>query len=269
MPEPAEIDAPRGDVQRLFDLDSKVIVVTGGTHGLGRAMVGAFAGCGAQVVVVSRNAESCVKVVAEVCDAGGRAVAKPCHVGRWAELEPLVDSVYDDFGRIDVLVNNAGSSPLYGRLTEITEDLWDKTIALNLKGPFRLCALVGERMTGGTGGSIINVSSVGAVRPTRDIIPYAAAKAGLNAMTVALADAFGPEGPRQRDHARAVSHSHLRSVGHGRAGGADPELPDAACGRAAGDRGCCPVPRKWRLELYDGHRAPRRRGRAVGAPDGR
>jgi NAD(P)-dependent dehydrogenase (short-subunit alcohol dehydrogenase family) len=193
MPEPAEIEAPRGDVRRLFDLDSKVIVVTGGTHGLGRAMVGAFADCGAQVVVVSRNAESCVKVAAEVCDAGGHAVAKPCHVGRWAELEPLVDSVYDDFGRIDVLVNNAGSSPLYGRLAEVSEELWDKTIALNLKGPFRLCALVGERMTEGTGGSIINVSSVGAVRPTRDIVPYAAAKAGLNAMTVALADAFGPK----------------------------------------------------------------------------
>jgi len=82
MPEPAEIDAPRADVRRLFDLDSKVILVTGGTHGLGRAMVGAFADCGAQVVVVSRNAESCVKVAAEVCDAGGHAVAKPCHVGR-------------------------------------------------------------------------------------------------------------------------------------------------------------------------------------------
>jgi NAD(P)-dependent dehydrogenase (short-subunit alcohol dehydrogenase family) len=103
-----------------------------------------------------------------------------------------VESVYAELGRIDILVNNAGASPLYGPLSEVSEELWDKTVALNLKGPFRLCALVGERMAAGAGGSIINVSSVGAVRPTRDIVPYAAAKAGVNAMTVGLAHAFGP-----------------------------------------------------------------------------
>jgi NAD(P)-dependent dehydrogenase (short-subunit alcohol dehydrogenase family) len=186
-------DAPLGDLRRLFDLTGKVTVVTGGTCGLGRAMVQAFAGCGAEVVVVSRRAEACAAVVAEVRQSGGRAVARPCHVGHWAELERLVDAIYDEMGRIDVLVNNAGSSPLYGRLSDVTEELWDKTIAVNLKGPFRLCALVGERMAAGSGGSIINISSVGAVRPTRDIVPYAAAKAGVNAMTVAFADALGPE----------------------------------------------------------------------------
>jgi NAD(P)-dependent dehydrogenase (short-subunit alcohol dehydrogenase family) len=194
MLEPADpSDASQADVRQLFDLTAKVIVVTGGTQGLGRAMVGAFAGCGADVVVVSRRAEACEEVAAAVRGAGGRAVGRACHVGRWGELEPLVDSVYEEFGRVDVLVNNAGSSPLYGRLSDVSEALWDKTIALNLKGPFRLCALVGERMAAGAGGSIINVSSVGAVRPTRDIVPYAAAKAGVNAMTVAFADAFGPK----------------------------------------------------------------------------
>ena len=82
------------------------------------------------------------------------------------------------FGRVDVLVNNAGVSPLYAELSDVTEELFDKVIAVNLKGPFRLSALVGERMAAGDGGSIINVSSTGAVRPTRDIVPYAAAKAG-------------------------------------------------------------------------------------------
>ena len=186
-------DAPQADVRRLFDLTSKVIVVTGGTQGLGRAMVRAFARCGAEVVVVSRSAESCESVAAEVRDAGGRAVGRPCHVGHWDELEPLVDWVHDAYGRIDVLVNNAGSSPVYGRLSDVSEALWDKTVALNLKGPFRLSALVGERMAAGAGGSIINVSSVGAVRPTRDIVPYAAAKAGVNAMTIGFADALGPK----------------------------------------------------------------------------
>ena len=96
-------------------------------------------------------------------------------------------------GRVDVLVNNAGVSPLYATLGEVTEELFDKVIAVNLKGPFRLCALVGERMVADDGGSIINVSSTGAVRPTGDIVPYAAAKAGLNAMTVGFAHALGPK----------------------------------------------------------------------------
>jgi NAD(P)-dependent dehydrogenase (short-subunit alcohol dehydrogenase family) len=186
-------DASAHEVWSRFDLSSRAVVVTGGTQGLGRAMVAAFARCGADVIVVSRKRDACEEVVAEVRELGGRAVARQCHIGHWDELEPLVDGIYEEFGRIDVLVNNAGSSPLYGRLTDVNEALWDKTLALNLKGPFRLSALVGERMAAGNGGSIINISSVGAVRPTRDIVPYAAAKAGLNAMTVAFADALGPK----------------------------------------------------------------------------
>ena len=114
-----------------------------------------------------------------------------------------------------MLVNNAGISPLYGQLSAVSEELWDKVIGVNLKGPFRLCALVGERMDAGAGGSIINLSSTGSVRPTGDIVPYAAAKAGVNAMTIGLADAFGPQGPRQRDHARPVPNRHRQELGHG------------------------------------------------------
>jgi NAD(P)-dependent dehydrogenase (short-subunit alcohol dehydrogenase family) len=187
------LESAESPAAALFDLTGRVVVVTGGTQGLGRAMVAAFAGCGAEVVVVSRRREACEEVAAEVRAGGGKAHARPCHVGHWPELEPLVEDVYATLGRIDVLVNNAGSSPLYGRLSDVSEELWDKTLALNLKGPFRLSALVGERMAAGDGGSIVNVSSVGSVRPTRDIVPYAAAKAGLNAMTVAFADALGPK----------------------------------------------------------------------------
>jgi NAD(P)-dependent dehydrogenase (short-subunit alcohol dehydrogenase family) len=194
MLQPAEpSDMPAGAPWSIFDLSSRVVVVTGATQGLGRAMVTAFARCGAEVVVVSRRREACEAVAAGIREAGGHAVARACHVGHWDELAPLVDGIYEELGRIDVLVNNAGSSPQYGRLSDVTEELWDKTVALNLKGPFRLSALVGERMAAGAGGSILNVSSVGSIRPTRDIVPYAAAKAGLNAMTIALADAFGPK----------------------------------------------------------------------------
>jgi NAD(P)-dependent dehydrogenase (short-subunit alcohol dehydrogenase family) len=176
----------------LFDLSGRVAVVTGGTRGLGLAIAGAFAGAGAHVVVVSRKADACDRVAAGIRAAGGRATACAAHVAHWDELEPLVDRIYGELGRIDVLVNNAGSSPVYDSLSSVSEQLWDKTLAVNLKGPFRLCALVGERMVAAGRGSIVNVSSIGAVRPTRDIVPYAAAKAGLNAMTVGLADALGP-----------------------------------------------------------------------------
>ncbi len=183
-------DAP--DVRDLFDLTGRIAVVTGGTRGLGLAMVRAFASAGAEVVVVSRKPEACDEVVAGLRSEGLKAVAHACHVGHWDELEPLVDLVYRDFGRVDVLVNNAGISPPYGRLSEVTESLFDKVLSVNLKGPFRLAALVGERMVAAGGGSIINVSSTGAVRPTSDIVPYAAAKAGVNALTIGLAHAFGP-----------------------------------------------------------------------------
>ncbi len=124
---------------------------------------------------------------------GRRALAHVCHVGRWDEIDALVDAAYAEFGRIDVLVNNAGLAPTYPNPQGVTEELWDKTLAVNLKGPFRLTSLVGARMCEGDGGSIVNISSIGGVRPTHDILPYAAAKAGLNALTVGFADAFGPK----------------------------------------------------------------------------
>ena len=176
----------------MFDLTGRLAVVTGGTRGLGLAMVRAFASAGAEVVVVSRKPDACNKVVAALRSEGLKAAGCACHVGHWEELEPFVDGIYRDFGRIDVLVNNAGISPIYGRLSEVTEELFDKVIAVNLKGPFRLAALVGERMVAAGGGSIINVSSTGAIRPTSDIVPYAAAKGGVNALTIGLAHAFGP-----------------------------------------------------------------------------
>jgi NAD(P)-dependent dehydrogenase (short-subunit alcohol dehydrogenase family) len=176
-----------------FDLSGRVALVTGGTRGLGLAIARAFSEAGADVMVASRKEEACLQVAAELRAGGGRAVGRACHVGHWDEVERLVEAAYREFGRVDVLVNNAGVSPLYSALSEVTEELFDKVIAVNLKGPFRLCALVGERMVATGGGSIINISSTGAVRPTGDIVPYSAAKAGLNALTVGFAHALGPK----------------------------------------------------------------------------
>jgi NAD(P)-dependent dehydrogenase (short-subunit alcohol dehydrogenase family) len=168
-------------------------VVTGGSRGLGREMVLALAGAGADVVIASRKLDACEELAAEVRETTGRrALAVACHVGRWDDVGALADAAYAELGRVDVLVNNAGMSPLYPDVGAITEDLWDKVLDVNLKGPFRLTAIVGERMRRDGGGSIVNVSSVASTHPRPDVVPYAAAKAGVNAITEAFAHAFGP-----------------------------------------------------------------------------
>jgi NAD(P)-dependent dehydrogenase (short-subunit alcohol dehydrogenase family) len=176
-----------------FDLTGRVALVTGGSRGLGRAMVAGFARAGADVVIASRDGARCAEYAREITETTGRAaLGVGVHVGHWAELDGLADAAYQRFGRVDILVNNAGMSPRYGAVSDVSEDLFDKVTAVNLKGPFRLAALVGSRMAEGGGGSIINISSMAAVRPRADVLPYAAAKAGLNAITVGLAHAFGP-----------------------------------------------------------------------------
>ncbi|MFE4970431.1 SDR family NAD(P)-dependent oxidoreductase [Streptomyces sp. NPDC056660] len=181
--------APSG----LFDLTGRVALVTGGSRGLGREMVLAFAEAGASVVITSRRVEACRELAREVSERTGRAaLAYGCHMGRWDELDGLVEAAYERFGQVDVLVNNAGMSVPYDRPTDVTEKMWDSVVGLNLKGPFRLTALIGSRMAEQSGGSIINVSSTGSIRPTPGILPYAAAKSGLNALTEGFARAFGP-----------------------------------------------------------------------------
>jgi NAD(P)-dependent dehydrogenase (short-subunit alcohol dehydrogenase family) len=182
-----------GYADELFDLTDQVVLITGGSRGLGREMAIAVARCGADVIIASRNLDNCVAAADEIEKATGRA-AMPyqVHVGRWDQLDGLVDAAYERFGKVDTLINNAGMSPLYESLTSVSEKLFDAVINLNLKGPFRLSALVGERMVDAGGGTIINISSTGSIRPRGDFLPYAAAKAGLNALTRGLAMAYGP-----------------------------------------------------------------------------
>lgn len=193
MPVSQASTAGTADPRRRFSLEGKVALVTGGSRGLGRSIVTAFAEAGADVVVTSRKLDACRAVAAEIEErTGRRALAHACHVAHWDELDGLVAAAYDRFGRVDVLVNNAGMSPVYGSLAGITEELWDKVVGVNLKGPFRLTALVGERMVAAGGGSVVMVSSTGSIRPKPDILPYAAAKAGLNALAEGFAQALGP-----------------------------------------------------------------------------
>lgn len=181
------------DRDNLFDLSGKVAVVTGGSRGLGREMAGAFARHGATVVVASRKLDPCLELASELTESfGTEAIGVACHVGHWDDCDALIATTIERFGTIDVLVNNAGMSPLYESLGQVTEALFDKVIGVNLKGPFRLSALAAEHMVEHGGGSIVNVSSTAAVQPSASEVPYGAAKAGLNALTVAFAHAYGP-----------------------------------------------------------------------------
>jgi NAD(P)-dependent dehydrogenase (short-subunit alcohol dehydrogenase family) len=221
-------------------LEGKVALVTGGSRGLGREMALAFAEAGADVVIVSRKISGCEALAAEIeKTTGRRALPYAAHVGDWTGLSALVDGVYETFGRLDVVVNNAGIAPLYPSLEEVTEELFDKVIQVNLKGPFRLTALAGARMVKAGGGSIINISSVASVRPVPTDLPYAAAKAGLNTLTAGFAQAFGPTvrvntimaGPFLTDISRAWDMEAFQLMADGmplRRGGAPHEIVGAA-----------------------------------------
>ena len=171
-------------MDELFRFDDKVVMITGGSRGLGKAMARAFAERGADVIVTSRKIENCEMVAEEIRGLGRRALAYACHVGHWDELGNLADAAFDEFGKVDVLINNAGMSPLYPSLSQVTEDLFDKVVGVNLKGPYRLSAIVGERMVEADGGCIINVSSNAAVQPSPNSEPYGACKAGINSLTL-------------------------------------------------------------------------------------
>jgi NAD(P)-dependent dehydrogenase (short-subunit alcohol dehydrogenase family) len=177
----------------LFDLTGKVALVTGGSRGLGREMVLAFASAGADVVIASRKLDACEALAKEVEALGRRALPVAVHAGKWAEVEQLADRAYAEFGRVDILVNNAGMSPMFESLDTLSEELFDKVMSLNFKGPFRLAAIVGTRMAEGDGGSIINMSSTASLRPHWALMPYGAAKSALTVMTEAFAGAFGPK----------------------------------------------------------------------------
>jgi NAD(P)-dependent dehydrogenase (short-subunit alcohol dehydrogenase family) len=178
----------------MFDLTGKVAVITGGSRGIGRAIAHCFASAGAEVLVASRKLDSCVAAAADIrAETGQRVEAAACHVGHWDDCERLVDHTVDTFGRLDILVNNAGISPLYPSLMEVTEELYDKTLAVNLKGPFRLGVKSAAYMAEHDGGSIINVGSIGSAMGGPTELPYACAKAGLNTLTVGLAQAFAPK----------------------------------------------------------------------------
>ncbi|GGK90983.1 SDR family NAD(P)-dependent oxidoreductase [Nocardia jinanensis] len=174
------------------DLTGKIALVTGASRGLGLAIARGLRDAGATVIVSSRKLAACEAAIAALGDGPGDAYPLELHVGRWDSIEPAVDRIVAEFGGLDIVVNNAGIAPLAENLVSVTEGLWDKTLEVNLKGPFRLMAVAGARMAAAGGGSIVNISSIGAIRPSPPEAMYAAAKNGLNALTMAFAQEYAP-----------------------------------------------------------------------------
>lgn len=175
----------------LFDLSGQVALVTGGSRGLGREMALAFADAGADVIISSRKADACEAVADEIRHRGRRAAAMPAHAGRWDEMDALAERAWAEFGRVDLLVANAGMGPMTPS-HEVSEALFDSVVSLNFKGPFRLIANIADRMARGDGGSVIATSSIASLEPMPAVVAYAGAKAALNAMVVSMAAEYAP-----------------------------------------------------------------------------
>ncbi|MEZ5709204.1 MAG: SDR family oxidoreductase [Blastomonas sp.] len=220
----------------LFDFTGKVALVTGGSRGLGYQMVKAFAERGADVIIASRKLDNCEAVAGECRALGRNALPVAAHVGKWDQCDALVEAAYNAFGRVDILVNNAGMSPPCPS-HEMPESLFDSVMNLNFKGPFRLASQIGKRMADAGGGCIINISSTGALMALPGVVPYGAAKAALNAMTVSLSREYAPHvrvntisaGPFLTDIADAWDEHkrHRQPVAVGRPGN-PPEIVTAA-----------------------------------------
>lgn len=176
----------------LFDFTGKVALVTGGSRGLGREMVLALAERGAEVIVASRKRDACEAVAQEVRAMGRRALAHAAHCGKWDEIDRLIAAAYEAFGRIDILINNAGMSPA-SPSHEVSESLFDSVLNLNFKGPFRLASQIGRRMAQGEGGAIVNIGSIAALGAHPGVAAYSGAKAALNAMTLSLSREYAPK----------------------------------------------------------------------------
>ncbi len=179
-----------------FDLSGKIALVTGASKGIGAAIAYGLAQAGAQVVVSSRKQEAVDAVAAELQAAGCQATAMAANVGYMEEARRLVDEAAAIYGGLDIIVNNAAANPVFGPIQFTDERAFDKIINVNLKGPFEVCKRAYPILKGRGGGSIINISSIGGIKPEPMLGIYSVSKAGLISLTKAMAQDWGRDGIR-------------------------------------------------------------------------
>lgn len=176
----------------FLGLEGKVALVTGGSRGIGRATALALADAGADVAIASRKLPDLENVAGEIQAMGRKALPVTAHTRKVGDLERLVERVIEEFGRIDILVNNAATNPAMGSIVDTEESVYDHIMETNLKGYFMLSKFVGRIMRDQKSGNIINISSAGGVSPAEGLGPYCISKAGINMLTKAMALELGP-----------------------------------------------------------------------------
>ncbi|MFQ5342246.1 MAG: SDR family NAD(P)-dependent oxidoreductase [Anaerolineae bacterium] len=191
------------DVSYL-DLTGQVALVTGGSRGIGKAIALTFADAGADVAVSSRKLPDLEEVADEIRGMGRRALAVAAHNRKPEELRQLVDAVKEEFGRIDILVNNAAANPVMAPLVEIEQWAYDLIMETNVRGYFLLSQMAAQLMIEQGGGNILNISSAGGVKPDEGLGIYCVSKAAINMLTRALALELGPYNIRVNALAPAV-----------------------------------------------------------------
>lgn len=203
----------------LFDMSGKVALITGSTKGIGRAIAEEMARQGARVVISSRKAEVCEQVAGELKEQGFEAMAIPCHVGKKDQLQNLVDKTIEAWGKIDVLVCNAATNPVYGPTAEMTDEAWDKIMDTNVKGTFWLANMVLPGMAERGEGAVVLLSSIAGIRGNTTIGTYGVSKAAEAALARNLAVEWGPKGIRvnsiapgivRTDFAKALTEDPVR-----------------------------------------------------------
>ncbi len=206
--------------QSLFDMRGRVAIITGGTRGIGRAIAEGLVLAGASVVVASRKADSCAEAEAALSALGattgaGPALGVPTHTGDLDALSALVDATFERFGRIDVVVNNAANG-MTQPLAELTPDAWDKSFAVNLRGPVFLLRAAHPHLVASPCAAVLNVISVGALTHSPSMGMYTGAKAALLSFTRNMAAEWAPQGIRVNALAPGtVDTDMLRSGGPG------------------------------------------------------
>ena len=170
-----------------LSLAGKVAIVTGGSRGICRSILLGLAEAGAYVVIASRTKADVDRTVEEVIACGRRSLGVPTDVSKASDIAALVKATLNTFGRIDILINNAGISPVYTRALKLKEEDWDRILTVNLKGAFLCCQAVGEVMVERGSGKIVNIISVGATTGLSKFVAYCAAKGGLLQLTRVLA----------------------------------------------------------------------------------
>jgi NAD(P)-dependent dehydrogenase (short-subunit alcohol dehydrogenase family) len=192
-----------------FDLSGRVAIVTGGSRGIGEAIAMALAEFGARVVLTSRKIEGLNAVKEKIEAAGGEALCIPAHVGKIESLQGVVDGAVEAYGTIDILVNNAATNPVFGSVTGCDQAAWDKIMDVNLKGVFFLTKAVGEVMLRNKKGSIINLSTEAAIRPTPGLGAYSISKAAIDSLTRVFAQEWGSSGIRVNGIAPGLVQTHF------------------------------------------------------------